>query len=269
MIKILKLLVVVFISFLLSGCIEIQTKVNINKDGSGTVEETVLMSNEMIQMLNEFMSGFASDSIQQEDFKLYNEEDLKKRETELGEGVKLVSGSEIKTESKEGYRVVYSFADLNKLKIDQNPASRVPDDTSEVEVEDKNYITFSFNKGDTPELKINMPPAQKDEKEDEIKAEEDSLNDGDMSEMKFLLKDLSISMIIKVDGEITETNADYVQDSEVTLINLNFGELLENPQKFNELKKIHPENPKELKELMKDIPGIKIETNDPVVIKFR
>jgi hypothetical protein len=35
------------------------------------------------------------------------------------------------------------------------------------------------------------------------------------------------------------------------------------------MKKIDPNNLKDLKDIMKDIPGIKIEINDPVVIKFR
>jgi hypothetical protein len=87
--------------------------------------------------------------------------------------------------------------------------------------------------------------------------------------MKFFLKDLSFSLIVDINGEIVETNADYIQNSQITLFNLNFAELLDNQQKLEELKKINPNNLKELKELMKDIPGIKIETNDPVVIKFR
>jgi len=265
--KILIPVILVLISVFISGCIEIQTKVNINKDGSGTVEENVLMSKEMIQMLNEFMSGFASDTVQAEGFKLYNEEDLKRREAELGEGVKLVSGSEIKIENKEGYEVTYSFTDLNKLKIDQSPDSKIPDDATGVEIKDKRYITFSFNKGTTSEVKINLPEVKKEEEESE--AEKDSLNQDDLSEMKFFLKDLSISLMVEVNGEITETNADYREGSDVTLFKLNFGELLENPQKLDELNKINPNNLKELKEVMKDIPGIKIETNDPVVIKFR
>jgi len=266
--KISKLLFVLLFSLFLTSCIQVETKVNVNKDGSGTVEETVLMSNEMVQMLNEFMSGFASDTVETEEFKLYNEEDLKNREAKLGEGVMLVSGSEYKTEDKQGYKVVYSFTDLSKLKIDQSPDSRIPEDAG-VEAQEKSYVTFSFNKGDISELKINIPEPEKDDTEEEFESEEDSLNDGDISEMKFFLKDLSFSLIVDINGEIVETNADYIQNSQITLFNLNFGELLDNQQKLEELKKINPNNLKELKELMKDIPGIKIETNDPVVIKFR
>src|SRR5690606_4875122 len=105
-------------SLFLAGCIQIETKVNLNKDGSGTVEETVLMGNEMVQMLNEFITGFSSDTTKPEEFKIYNEEDLKERETEFGEGVTLLSSSEYTTETQQGYKVVYSFSDISKLKID-------------------------------------------------------------------------------------------------------------------------------------------------------
>ena len=115
-----------------------------------------------------------------------------------------------------------------------------------------------------------MPKTEKDEKENEIKTETetDSVKESDLSEMKFLLKDMSISMIVNVNGEIVESNADNQNESEITLFNLNFGELLNNTQKLKELQKSNY-NLKELKEVMKDIPGIKIETNDPVVIKFK
>ena len=82
--KVLLSFVIVIVLLFLSGCIEIQTKVSVNKDGSGTVEEMVLMSNEMIKMMNEFMSGFASDTAKPEEFKLYKEEDLKERHQILG-----------------------------------------------------------------------------------------------------------------------------------------------------------------------------------------
>ncbi len=265
-----KVPVLILFSILISGCIELSTKININPDGSGTVEETVLMSIEMVQMLNEFMTGFAGDSAKPEEFKLYKEEDLKGRAPEMGEGVEFFSGSEIKTENKEGYKVVYSFSDLNKLRIDQSPDSRIPDDASGGELKEKKYVTFNFTKGNIAEVKINMPEVQKDEEEDEeSEVKEDSISDNDLSQMKLFMKDLSISLIVEVNGEITETNAVHNEGSEVTLFSLNFSELLNNTQKLKELSKINPNNLKELREVVKDIPGVKIEINDPVMIKFR
>ncbi|RPI75801.1 MAG: hypothetical protein EHM47_01610 [Ignavibacteriales bacterium] len=200
--KISKTLFVILVSLFLGGCIQIETKVNLNNDGSGTVEETVLMGNEMVQMLNEFIAGFSSDTTQPEEFKIYNEEDLKEREAEFGEGVTLLSSSVYETETQQGYKVVYSFSDISKLKIDQSPDSRIPDDASGIEVKEKNYVTFSFNKGDISELTIDLPEPEKDDEEtgEEFETEDTLNNDGDISELQFLLKDLSFSLIINVNG---------------------------------------------------------------------
>jgi hypothetical protein len=263
------------VSFLfLSGCIQVQTRININKDGSGTVEETVLMSDEMVSMINEFITGFSTDSTAKpEEFKLYKEEDLRSRVNEMGEGVSFVSGSEIKNGGKEGYKVLYSFTDLNKLKISQDPDSKIQDDVGATTTEEgeKKYVTFSFTKGETSEIKINLPEPEKDDDEatGEDETDKDSVSNNDLSEMKFFLKDLSFSLTASVNGEIVETNSEYKEGSEITLFNLNFGELLESPEKLEELQKINNEDFIELKRIMKDIPGIKIETNDPVVIRFK
>jgi hypothetical protein len=272
--KLLKLFVIVTVSLFLTGCIQLQTKIFVNKDGSGTLEETVLMSKEMIKMMNEFIMGFTVDTTEVEEFNLYNEEDLKNRVSELGEGVTFVAGTEIKEEDKEGYKVVYNFSAINKIRIDQNPDSRIPTDSANIEMQDKEYVTFNFNPGDISEIKIKMPFKQEEyekeeETEEEIEASKDSLGEADISQMKFFIKDLSMSFVIDVEGEITETNSDYQQENSITLFNLSFGELLDNTQKLKELKKINPDNLLELKEIMKDIPGIKIETHDPVIIKFR
>ncbi|HSP88686.1 MAG TPA: hypothetical protein VLN45_11170 [Ignavibacteriaceae bacterium] len=268
-----KFLVFVILAFSITGCIELNTQININPDGSGTVEETVLMGTEMVKMINEFMTGFASDTVKQEEFKLYKEEDLKNKVTEMGEGVKFVSGSEIKMENKEGYKVIYSFSDINKLKIDQSPDSKIPDDDSEGEIKEKKYVTFNFTKGDVSEVKIKMPLKNDDEEEEkeenESETENDSTFEKDLSEMKFFMKDLSISISVNVNGEITETNALHREGTTVTLFSLNFGELLNNTEKLKELSKINPNDIQELNEVVKDIPGVKIDINDPVVIKFR
>ncbi len=272
--KLYKIVVPFVFAMFLTGCLQIETKVNVNKDGSGTIEETVLMSNEMVQMFNEFISGFADDSTETEEFNLFKEEELKSKVSDLGEGVTYVSGSEYKTDNKQGYKVLYSFTDINKLQIDQSPDSKIPEDTG-VETKEKSYVKFSFDKGDIPQLKIIMPEPKKDEeKENEsndenMETESDSTNDEQLAQMQFLLKDLSFLLTVNVNGDIVESNADYVEGSNVTLFKVNFGELLETPEKLKEMEKMNPNDLKELKDIMKDIPGIKIETNDPVIIKFR
>ena len=54
---------------LLSGCIEMSTRVLVEKDGSGKVEQTFLMKTEIVEMLKNMGQS-------DEPFELYSEEEL-------------------------------------------------------------------------------------------------------------------------------------------------------------------------------------------------
>ena len=273
--KLLASLTIFFIALAIAGCIDVKTKIKVNKDGSGTIEETMLMSSEMVQMMKQFMAGFGADSTNTQEFNLYNEDELKSKASDYGEEVQFLSGKELKQDGREGYTAIYSFADLNKLRFDQNPDSKMPEgvEAAEQEPAQKEYITFKFDRNDGSEITINMPPASKEsEKTDSTmdvgNVSTDSLNNGDLSKLKALMKDFSISLVVETDGEIKETNASYVDKSSVTLFDLNFNLLLNDPEKLKALKKINAGNIEELKDLLKNVKGIKIETNNPVKIKF-
>lgn len=273
--KLLISLLIFSVVLAIAGCIDVKTKIKVNKDGSGTIEETMLMSSEMVQMMKQFMSGFGADSTNTQEFNLYNEEELKNKASDYGEGVQFLSGKELKRDGREGYAAIYSFADLNKLRFDQNPDSKMPEgvEAAEQEPVQKEYITFKFDRNDGSEITINMPPASKEsEKTDSTidtgDTSTDSLNTGDLSKLTAMLKDFNISLVVETDGEIKETNASYVDKSSVTLFDLNFNLLLNDPEKLKALKKINAGNIEEVKDLLKDVTGIKIETNNPVKIKF-
>ena len=273
--KLLISLLIFSVVLAIAGCIDVKTKIKVNKDGSGTIEETMLMSSEMVQMMKQFMSGFGADSTNTQEFNLYNEEELKNKASDYGEGVQFLSGKELKRDGREGYAAIYSFADLNKLRFDQNPDSKMPEgvEAAEQEPVQKEYITFKFDRNDGSEITINMPPTSKEsEKTDSTidtgDTSTDSLNTGDLSKLTAMLKDFNISLVVETDGEIKETNASYVDKSSVTLFDLNFNLLLNDPEKLKALKKINAGNIEEVKDLLKDVTGIKIETNNPVKIKF-
>ena len=71
----------IFFTFL-NGCLQVDTKVNLNSDGSGTIEETVVMKSEVINMMKEFAMAF--DSTKSEEFNMFNEEELKNKASNYG-----------------------------------------------------------------------------------------------------------------------------------------------------------------------------------------
>lgn len=275
------LFVVVFAAFLLillSGCIEVKTLVKLNNDGSGTVEETVYMNNEVVEIIKQFAASFSEnpDSVTTEEFDLFDEEKLKSDAGNFGEGVTYISGEKLVEENKQGYRALYKFENINKLTIDQNPSKQIPLYTEEETEAEGDLLSFKFKPGNPAELIINMPDKDEELSKDESDVEDDLNTDGDTlsveqkaEEAKKFLKDLSMSLSINVKGKIVETNATNVEESDITLFKIDFNELLENPETFNSFVEKDPQSFEEVKEIIKDIPGIKVELNNPVMVKFK
>jgi hypothetical protein len=246
-------------------------KLKVNKDGSGTIEEKVIASQTLVSMINSFME--MGDSASTEEFSLLDEEELRNDALNMGEGVRFLRAEEIKEGNGEGYIAYYEFDDITKIKVDDDPEDKVPSDVMEAGEEtgiDAEYITFQFIEGDPATLIINLPP--KDEEDlsfEDTEVSEDSLADEAWAEqLQEIFKDLRFSVRVEVDGDISETNATYVNGSEVTIFEMDFRKILENPEKFNEFKKKQPDTFEEMRELLEETPGFKIELEEKVKISF-
>ena len=196
------------------------------------------------------------------------------RQRTFGEGVEYVSGKAISNSSKEGFSAVYSFTDINKLKINENPNSKIPleaiEDQDEGDIEEE-LVQFQFTKGNPSELRINFMEDQEQDTEDKdtaVSETDSSLSDTTFNQVINLMKDMRISLAVEPSGTITETNAIHKEGNRITLFDIDFNELLKDPAKIEQLKKTAPQDFENFKDIIKDIPGIKIELNQPLIIKF-
>jgi hypothetical protein len=171
-----QLLALVILSVLLAGCLQVETNIQVNKDGSGTINEKVLFSKTFVNMIKEFAQSFDdSTSTDSEKFSIFKEEEIKADAKDYGEEVKYVSHKLISDEKWEGYQAIYSFDDISKVKITPDPDSKVAigDEGSEIPPEE-DYYFFKFVKGDTPELIIDRPEIQLSSETGEENATEES-----------------------------------------------------------------------------------------------
>src|SRR3954464_1532710 len=102
-------------SFLLflSGCIDSESVVTVNKDGSGTIEETTLYSAQMSAMMSMAAAGFTQPGAPAAGMSLtVTEEQAKANASQMGMGVTLQSLENLKTpDGRQGQKVVYAFTD--------------------------------------------------------------------------------------------------------------------------------------------------------------
>ena len=109
---------------ILSGCIQIETTLFVKKDGSGTINERVVMSKTFVNMLKEFAQSF-QDSTSTEEFTLFKDDKIKDDAKNYGADVSYVSHNFISEENWEGYTAVYAFNDVSKIKLTPDPDDKV------------------------------------------------------------------------------------------------------------------------------------------------
>jgi hypothetical protein len=279
---------------LLAGCIDATTLLFVKKDGSGLVVETVYMGKALEQMMQQMAAGFGGETAKQAGPKELplEIEKYKAKAKKMGEGVKFVSAKRVtKADGSPGVRVVYSFPDVRKLTVSEDPDTPSSPgggpgmmNAGQEKKKKKNPIRFDFVKGASPKLIIKMPEAAaaKDAtaSPESLKAPAEmpsaSPTPEQMAMMKQMFGDFRMRIMVKVDGEITDSNASHVQKDGksgkkclVTLLDMNIGELLANEEQFKKLAAMGKiEDMSTAKYKLKDISGLKIEPEEKIEVVF-
>lgn len=267
----------------LSGCIDVEKVITIKADGSGSVTETVVLTREAIASLKQIggqltsRPGVASKVNPAEDgFQLLDEKKLRAAARSMGKNVTLLSAKKINTAKGEGYTAIYGFTNVADLKLDQNPFQNMvkieagPEEKVGESPEGKQNeermenITFEFTKGVPARLVVRSPKVVATETVPR------SENDDPMSEqmVQQMLKDMRVRISIRADGTITETDAEFHHNAQVTLMDIDFNKLLASPAKLKSLIRARPRTFEETKELLKTVEGAKVETKSAVTIQF-
>ena len=256
----------------LTGCFTHDTVVRVASDGSGTVEQTVILHGPMLQMMQSFSpSG--------EEMELYTREELEQTAREMGDGVRLASVDSVTTSTGgRGYTAGYAFDDINTLNINQSPADEVSppsgDDTSMPDANLKD-IRFDFTPGAPAQLTIHMPPMEPDTSAQEAASDSLMAMEADsaqqamqMAMMKEMMKGGGVSLTVVVDGTIQETNASYRDDNRITLLSFDFDALIEDEDRLRSLSRERPDDLAEAQALLQDVEGLSAELNETVTVRF-
>jgi len=228
------------------------------------------MSRALVEQVRAIQEQFSEESrgVKHKPFSVLDLNQLGRQARQMGEGVKFVSASRISRTWGEGYKAIFSFKDVGQLKIMQDP-NKIPTglDQDEQLAKQEEAMRFRFTKGSPSTLMIILSPSDfKPGKPEAETHESDSTSDAMMLEM---LKGLRFSSVVEVNGTIKETNATYKEGQRITLFDVEFEKLVADREKFKQLSRIHPNSLEEAKELLKDIPGLKVETNRVVTVKFQ
>lgn len=248
------------IALALPSCLQNETTVTLNKDGSGTVVDETFLGSKMLEMMTQFAQPGQPDPVKE----MFSEDKVKAKAAKMGEGVEYVKTEMIDQDGKKGARVHYRFSDINKLKV--SPSGAVDDmnkQAPESEEKEKKTVSFSYADG---KLKVVTPPTDFKDMDMGSEGAENPEMEAMMTEM---MADMRLTLKLKAAGGIESTNATFTEGDTVTLFDVQVGKMF--AQK-DELKKIG-ETAKTDKEAAKvafsKLNGMKIETKEDVTVTLK
>ncbi len=243
----------------LTGCFQTSIVVHVKPDGSGTVQQTLTMTDATIEQLKA-MAG--ADAGKQKGPHEIDEAKLKAQAAKMGDGVTFVSAKPIKAGGRQGFTATFAFEDIEDLKVTQTPDMGGGGGDAA-----KSDVTFEFEEGDNAPstLTIHIPQNKQEA------APAGSGPDGDeaLAMMQQILKDMHVTFTVEVQGAIQKTNASHRDGAKVTLLDLEFSKVLADPVKLKALSKTKDPTTDEAKALLKTIPGMKVETENPLTVQFK
>jgi hypothetical protein len=265
---VLRLLFISALGVAVSGCINSASLIKVKPDGSGTIEQTMLVN---MAALKGLMAGMGA-APGKESGGVLNEAEFKRAGERMG--VRPVSLTPMKQGGFEGAKAIYAFDDISKVRVDQDPQmAGASSGKLATAVTNSSPIRFAMTRqGANSVLTITVD--EKVTAEATAKAQDapsiDKIDPAMMQMIKTMFEGFRILIDVEVDGKIVKTNADYVNGSRVTLVDLEMAGIFQEEEKLKALQsKIKPgATLAELRPYLKDIKGVKI-NNPTVTIEYR
>ncbi len=261
----------------LSGCFQISEVMHLNPDGSGTVEETMLMSKKFFAQMNQMMSGFTGESgAKAEPPELFDPAKLKEQANAMGEGVTYVSGKKVETADFTGYKAIYYFTDINKLNLSQQGAALgAPVGNGQ----SAQMLGFHFTKassGSPATLTIEQPagnkataaPSAQEAPPTPAPASPTAPVDEETAKMLKMFMGMKFLLAIDINGAIASTNATYRDGNRITVLDFDMEKLGNSVSSLEKLERLKTGSLADAKELVKEVPGMKVDMNDKLTVVF-
>jgi hypothetical protein len=257
----------------LVGCVDVSTTITVNADGSGRIAERLLLAGPMAEMVVGL--GETGGPIADPD-------EVRRRAAAMGDGVRVLAVRTLPESDGVGAVVEFAFDDVRLLRLDQNPLpGKTPAGAgADGEARRGPTMRFRFQPGPPAELTVLLEqagaggaaggkmPAPTADAPASPASPSSTASDELAQQLKEMMKGLRMAIALAVEGVIVETNASHHEGNRVTLLELNFDELLQvDPSLAASLQP--GADVAAMKEALEKVPGMKIELRPEVRIVFQ
>jgi hypothetical protein len=266
----------VLVAAVVSGCIQSSTVIKMKPDGSGTIEETMTMNAEAVA---QFSAMAAMGDKDKQGGKgslddMFSDKDARAAVGKMGQGVTFVSSEKIDTPDRKGMKAIYAFTDIRKISLEEmNAPGGMGADAGGMSPGSKKDppMTFQFQQlpGGNGLLTILQPGVEKAMNTPATPKPDASVDpkmaDQGLEMMKTFVKGLKVDVVVQV-PRLVKTNSAYVNGGNVTLLSMDFDQVLADPTAFkrmNDAKSLD-----DTKALLKGVKGIKVNLEPQLTIEF-
>ena len=241
---------------LLAGCFQSATLVKLNPDGSGTLEMTTTMTTKTLAHMGALAASAGEDDQANPDT-LFSVDAAKTAVDEMGTGVTFVSARRIDTRDRKGIKAVYAFKDIRTLSLG---ALNAPPG-AEIGVVPDTLMDLSFTRLPNGHSLLTVKDGTDWPNPPQAGVDDQQVND----EMDTLFAGLKVDVAIQV-GHLIKTNVPYVNGGTVTLLSVDFDQLLAHPGVLEKMQRAR--SMAGAKAALPRLNGIKINLDPELTIEF-
>jgi hypothetical protein len=277
----------------LNGCMSFENVIHLKGDGSGTITQTILMNRQMLEQMSSLAGSFGGKAGNTSNFdkmagEMFSEKQARDQAAKMGEGVSFVSSTPLTQGSKVGMKAVYAFQDITRLKLEMKPGGGLSQTPMLGEAQANALPVFRFQKLANGNSLLTLPLGSLEEKaapekkntrkvytnEDLAELPEKpgkTPNPAELEMARQMLGGMKFRVALEVEGQLIETNCPFVEANQVTLLNLDFDEMLKSvgdPAKLQGFIGKKPASLAEAQALMKELKGIQAPLVPEIRIEF-
>ncbi len=248
--------------FTLTSCFQVDSTITVKKDGSGAVTEITHFGEQMKKLIMRISAGDPLAVIS-------DRAKSRGRANRMGEGVELVSVEKINTDGEVGFKAVYKFSDINKLKYSVRDA--MYEAASPV-------IPWSYDAGKADDTGKAVTFKYKDDKLTIIQKKPDAAMANNevtkpegvspqiSAHAKGMMGGMCVTTKVKIDSGIAKTDAAHADGNVITLTDIPIDVIMAEPDKIRALRSGDFDK---AKAALKGVEGIKFEVKESVSVEMR
>lgn len=264
--KQMRLVLALAAGVLSTGCFQMATTVTVKEDGSGTIAQRLQVTRAAFAQLQQ-LTVMGGDNGKPLD--LLSEEQARAAAAKLGSGVTYVTSTPIDDAAGLGRETLYAFTDIGQLLVDQRPP--MPGEAG-IQADGldaaKRNIAFAMAKlpNGNSVLTITMPKPDFNSGPLRLAGgRQDQASSGQAAMMKQMFAGARLTIAVQPAGTLVRSSSPYVTGNQVTLVDIDFSQLIDNPA-LDRLRSAT--TAEELKTAMKDVPGVKMDLEPQLTIEF-